>query len=234
MKKISKALNIGLVLLSQDFRVIGINDYARRLYGPVLKEMGNSVLHCHSPRSRERVSAMLQELINAPSDVPSTMVIDVVGKVIMFNLSQLSIIAPTPQICWSVSFIDVSRQTGAVKDPQGGLVEMKRIPVCDNGAYQFLTTDEVFCIQSDGDYCKVITAGKSYYLHMSLKSILQRYTKAGFFRAHKSFVVNLGHVSKFARDDKGQTLVLFNNTAIPSIPVSRRRLAELRKAIHRL
>lgn len=234
MKNASRPLNIGLVLLSPDFRVIGINDYARRLYGPVLKEMGHSVLHCHSPKSRERVSGMLRELINVPSDMPSTMVIDVVGKVIMFNLSQLSIIFPTTQTCWSVSFIDVSRQTGAKKNPQDGMVEMKRIPVYDGRAYQFLSTDEVPCIQSDGDYCKVFTATKSYYLHLSLKTILQRYPGTTFFRAHKSFIVNLAHVNKVSRNDNGQALILFNNTSTPSVPVSRRRLSELRKAMRLL
>ena len=231
MENVNNSLNIGLVLLSPDFRVVGINDYARRLYGPVLKELGNSIMLCHSRKSRERVSGLLKELTKTHSDMPRTMVIDVLGKVVMFNLSQLSIISPTPQAYWSVSFMDISKQAGASKNPEDGIVEMKRIPVYDGGTYRFLAAGEVLCIQSDGDYCKVFTDGKSYYLHMSLKSILQRYTKAGLFRAHKSFVVNLQRISKISRTGRGQTWIIFDDTSLPSIPVSRRLAAPLKKAM---
>jgi two-component system response regulator LytT len=155
----------------------------------------------------------------------------VLGKVVMYNLSQLSVVSPTPQTCWSVTFIDVSEQTGAAMNPLSGILEMKRIPVSDGGSYEFLPTDEVLSIQSDGDYCKIFTPGKSYYLHSSLKNMLQRYTGASFFRVHKGFVVNLFHVSKLSRDDKGRTLIKFDNRSIPPIPVSRRRLAALKEAM---
>lgn len=118
-----------------------------------------------------------------PSDMPLTMVIDVLGKVIMYNLSRLSIVSPTPQTCWSVSFIDVSEQTEAVMNPLSGMLEMKKIPVSDAGSYKFLRTDEVLAIQSDRDYCKIYTPGKSHYLHSSLKSILQRYTDRGLLQS---------------------------------------------------
>ena len=76
MNSNATALNIGIVLLSQDFHVIGINDYARDIYGPVLKELGNSVYRCHSQKSRERVSVLLRELTAAPADMPRTVVIE--------------------------------------------------------------------------------------------------------------------------------------------------------------
>ena len=225
-------LNIGQVLLSSDFHVVGLNDYAQRLFSPILRELGESIFRCHSRKSRERVAALLQELTSAPSDMPRTMVLDVLGKVVMFNLSQLSVGSSRPQTFWSVTLIDISEQTGAVTNPLSGAIEMRRFPVFSEGIYHFLPTDAVHSIQSDGDYCKIFTPGKSYYLHSSLKNILQRFTGASFFRVHKCFVVNLDHVSKLTRDGKGHTLIMFDDASIPPVPVSRRRLAEVRKAMH--
>jgi len=160
------------------------------------------------------------------------MVLDVLGKVVMFNLSQLSVSSPCPQTFWSVTLIDISEQTGAVKNPLSGAIEMRRFPVCNEGVWHFLPTDAVHSIQSDGDYCKIFTPGKSYYLHSSLKNILQRFTGASFMRVHKGFVVNLDHVSKIIRDRKGHALIIFHDASIPPVPVSRRRLSEVRKAVH--
>ena len=102
-------------------------------------------------------------MTTVPSDMPLTIVIDVLGKVIMYNLSQVLVVSPKPQTCWSVSFIDVSEQTEAVMNPLSGMPEMKKIPVSDAGSYKFLRTDEVLAIQSDRDYCKIYTPGKSHY-----------------------------------------------------------------------
>jgi two-component system response regulator LytT len=162
------------------------------------------------------------------------MVLDVLGKVVMFNLSQLSVGSPCPQTFWSVTLIDISEQTVAVSNPPSGAIEMRRFSVFSEGNYHFLSTDAVHSIQSDGDYCKLFTPGTSSYLHSSLKNLLQRFTGASFFRVHKGFVVNLNHVSKLTRDGKGHTLIIFNDASIPPVPVSRRRLAEVRKAVHLL
>lgn len=231
MKRIKDNLDVGLVLLSEDFHVVGINDYARRLFSPILQELGNSLFQCHSRQSREKVAWVLQELTRTPADMPRTMVVDVLGKVVMFNLSQLDIVTPTPHTYWSVTFIDVSQQTGAEMNPLSGLMEMKKFPVYDNGAYCFLAMDSVHYIQADGDYCKVFTGDKSYYLHLSLKTILQRYSSTTFCQVHKSFIVNLHHVSKVVRNDEGRTQVIFDNTSLPPVPVSRRRLTDLRNAL---
>jgi len=234
MKDVWNSLGIGLVLLSSDFHVIGLNDYARQLYGPMLKELGGSVLQCHSPKGRAKASAVLQELTSASSDMPRTMVVDALGKVLMYNLSELAIVSPTPRTCWSVTFIDVSAQTGAETSPLSGELEMKKFPVYDRGTYHFLPTRSVHYIQSDGDYSKIFTGGKSFYMHSSLKNILRRYTGASFFRVHRGFVVNLDRVDRLTRNSKGQTLIMFDDMSLSPVPVSRRRLAELKKAIHSL
>lgn len=225
-----KLLDIGLVILSSDFRVVGTNDHARRVFGPALDDMGRSLFHYHPEKSRGKLRGLLQEMGQTPRGLPKTMIIDVLGMAVMYNLSRLSIALPTEQTYWSVAFIDVSEQTCAEKNPDSGLVEMRKIPVLDGENYRFLSTDSVHCIESDGDYCKLFTNERMYYVHMSLKTVLLRYPAAGFFRAHKSFIVNLSRVASVVRST-GQAQAVFDDTALPPVPVSRRMAAPLKKAL---
>ncbi|MBT0665001.1 hypothetical protein KI809_11910 [Geobacter pelophilus] len=44
MENLTSDLNIGLVLLSDDLRVIGLNDFARKVFSPASGELGKKLL----------------------------------------------------------------------------------------------------------------------------------------------------------------------------------------------
>lgn len=225
------SFNIGLVLLSEDLRVIGLNDFARKVFCPASNELGKGLLSYHPPKSRERVQGIMAEMISTRPGETRTVVIDVLGRAIMNNLSRLTIDGPEPQSCWAVTFIDVTEQTGAARNPLSGLMEMKRIPVTESGAYRFIAIDEVLAVQSDGDYCRIFSADGTYYQHLNLKTFLLRYPSPALIRVHKSFIVNLHHIKKTVRSDGDQLTLFLDHDPIPPIPVSRRRVAELKRAL---
>lgn len=227
-------LNIGLVLLSHDLRVIGLNDFARTVFSPASDELGKGLLSYHPPKSRERVQGIMAEMIATRPGEARTVVIDVLGRAIMNNLSRLTIDAPVSQTCWAVTFIDVTEQTGAARNSLSGLMEMKRIPVAEGGAYRFIAIDEVLAVQSDGDYCRIFTTDGTYYEHLNLKSFLQRYPSPALMRVHKSFIVNLRHINTTVRSDGDQLALFLDHDRIPPIPVSRRRAADLKRALAHL
>jgi hypothetical protein len=231
MDNVPTDLNIGLVLLSSDLRVIGLNDFARTVFGPVPDELEKSLFTYHPPKSRERVRGIMREMIDAPPGEARTVVIDVLGRAIMNNLSRLTIASPVPQSCWAVTFIDVTAQTGARKNPLSGMVEMKKIPVAEAGSCRFIAIDDVCAVQSDGDYCRIFTAGGTHYQHLNLKTFLLRYPSPALFRAHKSYLVNLRHIRKTIRTGNDQLMILLGREEIPPIPVSRRRAADLKRAL---
>ena len=232
MQNLKSCLSIGLVLLSADFHVIGMNDYARMLLAPAMGEgLGKKLLEYHPRRTQEKIKGILKELSEAKADTPFAMVIDVLNKVLMMNLSRFEIVTPVPRPHWAMTFIDVSEQTGAALNASSGRMELKKFPVYDNGVCRFLDADSVYSIQSDGNYCKVVTADHSYYLHLSLKVILQRYTGPNFFRVHKSFIVNLKYVRKISRASVGQAMIFFDREAIPPVPLARRKLGEFKQAL---
>lgn len=224
-------LKIGLVILTPDLRVIGVNDFARKIFGPLATDLGKNLFHYHPGKSRDRVRGVMGDMINAPPGESRTMIIDILGRAIMHNLSQITIACPVPKTCWAVSFIDVSAQTGAEMNPKSGMVEMKKIPVSESGSCQFIAVDDLLAIQSDGDYCRIFTTANSWYLHLSLKTILERYPCPALFRIHKSHVVNLRHIRKTIRAANNQLLVVMDSGDFDPIPVSRRRAADLKRAL---
>jgi DNA-binding LytR/AlgR family response regulator len=232
MQNLKSCLSIGLVLLSSDFRVIGMNDYARMLLAPAMGEgLGKKLLDYHPRKTQEKIKSLLKELSEVRADTPFAMVIDVLNKVLMINLSRFEIVTSVPLPHWAMTFIDVSEQTGAAMNTGSGRVELKKFPVYDNGLCRFLDADSVYCIQSDGNYCKVFAADRSYYLHLSLKVILQRYTGPDFFRVHKSYIVNLRHAQGIFVSADGQAMIIFDRETVPPVPLARRKLAEFKQAL---
>jgi DNA-binding LytR/AlgR family response regulator len=229
MKRPESSLSIGLIILSADFRVVGMNEYARGLLEPAMKDIGMNVLRYHPRKSHEKVSGILKELRNPGMNEPVAMVIDVLNKVFMINLCRVDMMKEPAMI--AMTFIDITEQTGAEKNPVSGMVELKRLPVYEDGACRFISTELVHYIEADGNYCKVRTEDRSYHLHLSLKAILQRYTGRRFYRVHKSFIVNLEHVRAVGKASDGQASAVFDKIAVQPVPVSRRRLGELKQAL---
>ncbi|RII25710.1 MAG: hypothetical protein CXR30_18155 [Geobacter sp.] len=227
-------MNIGLVLLSDDWQVVGMNEHMRRIAGPAMGPMGQDLFLFHSPKSRVKVRGILLELSAPRNGMPNTMIIDFLGKVVMLSVSRLTLMSPDSTIAWAVTFLDMSEQTGAAMNPQSGHLELKKIPIYENGVFHFLSADQVYCIEADGNYCRIYTTLKKFYLLMSLKTVLQRFAQLGLFQVHKSFIVNLAHIRTIEQSSENRLTISFDDPDIPAVPVSRRLVPALKKRISSL
>ncbi|QXE86366.1 LytTR family transcriptional regulator DNA-binding domain-containing protein [Geomonas nitrogeniifigens] len=223
------SIDIGLVLLSQDWQVLGMNEHALRIAEPGMAPVGQNLFQMHPARSREKVRGILDALSGLQGAKPRSMVIDFLGKVLMITLSRLFV--PGSQMAWAVSFMDLSEQTGARTNPTSGHLELKKMPIYENGAFHFLSADQVHLIEADGNYCRIHTPQKKFYLLMSLKAVLQRFPTPDFLKVHKSFVVNLRHVKAIGPAGDSRMMVSFSEPAIPAVPVSRRLVPAVKKAL---
>ena|ERR1700690_356295 len=226
--------NMGLVLLSSDFRVIGMSDFAKRLLGPAMHEFGQHILKYHPRKSHDKIKGLLFKLCASKDEVPVAMIIDVLNKVLMINLYRIKTSEPSMDFIYAMTFIDVSKETEASIDPKSGLVGLKKFPVCDKGSFQFIDLSSICLIQSDGNYSKLFTHTGKHLLHMTLKNILQRYASPHFFRAHKSCIVNLTHVRKLDLSDPGHATVILDKNDLPPAPIARRRIKDLKEALARI
>jgi two-component system LytT family response regulator len=109
-------------------------------------------------------------------------------------------------------------QAGAVPDgaaaprahPEDG-----RLFIRCNGEIHVMAPDDIFWIESDGDYVRLHTADKSRFVRMSLLKIMEKLSPAHFVRIHRSTIVNLRHMRKASTALYGEyTVELTNGTKL--------------------
>jgi NO-binding membrane sensor protein with MHYT domain len=105
-----------------------------------------------------------------------------------------------------------------------------RIPYEQDQAIRFLATHEIHAIRADGHYTRLINSRGELFCPWSISKLEKAVAAAPFMRTHRSFLVNLDHVSGFKRDgDKGFCLV--GRGAERRVPVSRSYLPHVQKAL---
>ena len=78
--------------------------------------------------------------------------------------------------------------------------ESRRLAIKTNKGMEFLRMEDILCCVAHGRYTKVITtAGKEYVLSKVLKEIEQCLPCEEFFRTHKSYLINLNHLTSYNR-----------------------------------
>ncbi len=91
-----------------------------------------------------------------------------------------------------------------------------------NGVLNRVFIDEISHLKTDKNYIEIFTLeGQKYLLRQSLKEFLGQPQMAGFCQVHKSFAVNLTHISSFNAD--------FINISSLQIPVGKMYFTTLRK-----
>ncbi len=105
-----------------------------------------------------------------------------------------------------------------------------RIPVEKNGKKLLISTDKIHFIMAKDDYSYLHTENDRYLSTVSLAQLEQKLEPHGFFRVHRRYLVNLACVEEVT-PVSGGTLLLALTGEEEQIPVSRRRVAALKKAL---
>ena len=222
------SLDIGTIILSSDYRVVGMNSCAQKILKLDSSKMGKRVFDYHSPSSRRKIKYLIAKIQDNQQDLPVAMIIDVLNKVLMINFCKIHMVDQNTENLYSMSFIDVSDQTEAHINPENGVLNIRKFPIFHNGSIVFLDASSIYYIQSDGNYCKLITDHKSYYLHLTLKEILHRYSGTELMRVHKSFIVNLEHIREIRHISSTKNIIIFDRESIKSIPIAKRKMNDMK------
>jgi NO-binding membrane sensor protein with MHYT domain len=106
----------------------------------------------------------------------------------------------------------------------------ERIPYERENAIRFLSADQISAIRADGHYTMVMRNGTEFFCPWSISRVEQAIKSPPFMRTHRSYLVNLKHVTGFKRDgDKAFCLV--SEGADTRIPVSRTHIADVQRAL---
>jgi two-component system response regulator LytT len=123
----------------------------------------------------------------------------------------------------------IERLTPALPAP--GTARVERVPVEKAGKKLLLSVEELFYVMAKDDYSYLYTDGERYLSTMSLADLERRLEPRGFFRVHRRFVVNLAQVKEVVPMYGGTLLLTMKDRAASQVPVSRRRVPSLKKAL---
>ena len=107
---------------------------------------------------------------------------------------------------------------------------VERIPVEKGGKKVLVPIDKIRYVMAKDDYSCLYTDDDHYLSTISLAQLESRLSSANFFRVHRRYIVNLSHVSE-VESVSGGTLLLTMRDDGEKIPVSRRRVAALKKVL---
>jgi two-component system response regulator LytT len=115
--------------------------------------------------------------------------------------------------------------------PAPGSARVERVPVEKAGKKLLLSVEEIFHIMAKDDYSYLYTDGERYLSTLSLAELERKLEPRGFFRVHRRFLVNLAQVKEVVPMYGGTLLLTMKDRAATQVPVSRRRVPSLKRAL---
>lgn len=121
----------------------------------------------------------------------------------------------------------ISRLAPASEAPQ----KVDRILVEKAGKKLLISVEDILFIMAKDDYSYLHTRAERYLSTMSLASLETKLEPVGFFRIHRRYLVNLSSVKEVVPMYGGTLLLTLTDEAATQIPVSRRRVPSLKRAL---
>ena len=90
---------------------------------------------------------------------------------------------------------------------------------------------QIHYIEAKDDYSCIYTGSERFLSTVSLAKLEQKLTTHGFFRVHRGYIVNLEHVEDIEVIASGILQLGIKNIPEKKIPVSRRRVVTLKRAL---
>lgn len=97
------------------------------------------------------------------------------------------------------------------------------IVISEDGEQKTVRSDDILYLEGDGKYCLIVTAANTFKSSKTLSQVHALLPEHCFVRIHKSFVVNMYHISSIGTSEA----VLHNGT---KLPVSRKYSAAFKKS----
>jgi two-component system LytT family response regulator len=105
--------------------------------------------------------------------------------------------------------------------------QYKKIIIKTTENTYLLDIKNIICCESDNSYTTIYTTeGENIIVSKTLKDYDDLLTGCGFYRVHKSHLINLNHIKRFEKQEGGY-IVLTNNIKVPVASRKRDELLEL-------
>lgn len=126
-----------------------------------------------------------------------------------------------------VNIFELQQAVKKVLHEQSNRHKLLKISVPDGQGYKLLSPSDIIRIEAHSNYSKIYLAGKqSITTSKTLKSYEDSLASQGFFRPHKSHLVNMACITGYS---KSQLELYLGDSTV--VPVSRQKLNELMRTV---
>jgi len=122
-----------------------------------------------------------------------------------------------------------SEKTGT--EEKSGATVFGKIPVTASHGILFLEISQIVYAETDGHGCVVHTTSRSYEVNQLLGELEKKLTDFGFFRIHKSYLVNLSFISELFAGSGNGLSVHMKGYESQELPVGREKLKTLKQLL---
>jgi two-component system LytT family response regulator len=123
----------------------------------------------------------------------------------------------------------ISPLTNLSNESNKSAEETERIVIKVNGEIKIVPTKDVYYIEAFDDYVKIFTAN-DWFLKKKTMAYFEKSLEANnFVRVHRSFIINLSHITKIEPYEKDGHLVILKNGS--KISVSRGGYTKLKEVL---
>ncbi len=119
----------------------------------------------------------------------------------------------------------------AARKPAEAARTVKRLQVEHSGRRSFIPVADVSYFEARADYATAHAASGSYFVGESISVLEERLRHEGFMRVHRSFLVNIDDVRTVEVVRPSGLIQLTLETTGASVPVSRRRMADVKRCL---
>lgn len=102
-----------------------------------------------------------------------------------------------------------------------------KIPARDSDRVALLNPADVLYVTARDGGTFLVTAGKEIPTRLTMQELEARLGRAGFFRAHRAFLVNLQYVDEIARYTRDSFTLVLNDADRTKIPLSKQAAKDL-------
>jgi len=115
-----------------------------------------------------------------------------------------------------------------ITDKNEGFID--KLPVREGDTTFLIDTTDIFFLSANHNFVEVHTCGKKIQTRITLNSLEKRLSNQGFFRTHRSFIVNLKKVNKI-KHERGGILLVMNDENKSTVSVSRSKITQIKKLL---
>lgn len=129
--------------------------------------------------------------------------------------------------------LDVKEDKGEVapSPTENASIRLDKIPTKKNDKIILFNPPEIDYIESVEGVVSVFVAGEAFPCTLTLNDLEQKLTPFGFFRSHRSYIVNLQKVREIITWTRNSYSLALNSTEKTVVPLSKNKLTDLKEIL---